>query len=80
MPAATEYFTPDEIVERLRGRITKKTLSNWRSSEEMRGPPFCRFGNRILYPVEGFKAWEVTQQTGSTRDYGRKTPAAAAAA
>lgn len=56
------YFTPEELVSRWEGKITLKTLANWRSSAAQKGgPPFDKIGGRILYPVPATIAWEETR-------------------
>lgn len=49
-PEETEkYLTPEELIQRYRGKISLRTLDNWRSSGK--GPHFTRVGWRILYPL-----------------------------
>lgn len=50
------YFTPEELVERFKGRITLTTLANWRSTEQ--GPVYRKIGGRVLYPTEEVEKWE----------------------
>jgi hypothetical protein len=61
--AETKYLTPQEVSERLAGRITVKTLANWRY--QGKGPNYVRFGNRILYLRADIEAFELQQQFGS---------------
>jgi hypothetical protein len=68
-----QYLTPDEVCGRWNGRITKKTLANWRSSGI--GPAFSKFGARILYPLSKLALWEEAQQFSSTKEYGKKRAA-----
>ena len=56
-----KYLTPEEVSARLNGRISVKTLANWRSQGQ--GPPFRRLGGRILYPDGLFQAWEAEGAT-----------------
>lgn len=51
----TEYLTPAEVSRRLGGRISVKTLANWRS--QRKGPPYRRVGGRVLYPLADLEAW-----------------------
>ncbi|MFD3263124.1 DNA-binding protein [Phenylobacterium ferrooxidans] len=69
---AATYLTPQEVSERWDGRITPKTLANWRCDEVGKGPRFKRFGNRILYPVADLETWEEENSYGTTKDYGKK--------
>lgn len=50
------YITPDQLVERWAGQITRDTLANWRS--QTIGPPYVKVGNRILYPLDEVIKWE----------------------
>jgi hypothetical protein len=49
-------MTPTEVAERYKGRITERTLANWRSSRQ--GPPFCKVGGRVFYKAEDLIEWE----------------------
>lgn len=51
-----------EAAERL--RIPEKTLANWRNKRV--GPPFRKFGRRVLYPLDQLEQWE-RDQTIETR-------------
>ncbi len=52
------YYTPKEVVERL--RVGDGTLRRWRS--EGKGPPFVKIGDgqsgRVRYPIKEFHEWE----------------------
>jgi hypothetical protein len=62
------YLTPVEVVERFQGKITIRTLANWRSSGV--SPPFTKVGGRILYPVKSLLEWERNRTVHSTSQYG----------
>lgn len=62
------YLTAEEVSERWDFKIVSKTLANWRCDRI--GPPFRRFGNKILYPLSTLEAWERNHQYVSTKDYG----------
>lgn len=47
-------LTPEETAARL--RLEPKTLANWRSKRV--GPPFRKFGSRVLYPLDLLEQWE----------------------
>jgi hypothetical protein len=64
-----KYFTPAELVERYEGKITVRTLANWRSAGT--SPPFTKVGGRILYPVKELFEWERKRTVQSTSMYGR---------
>lgn len=55
-------LTPKETSERT--RIPEKTLANWRNRRI--GPPFRKFGRRVIYPLDLLEQWE-RQQTVETR-------------
>lgn len=59
----TLNLTPAEAAERL--RIPEKTLANWRNKRV--GPPFRKFGRRVLYPLDQLEKWE-RDQTVKTRE------------
>jgi hypothetical protein len=64
---ADRYLTAKEVSERLRGLIVVRTLANWRC--EGKGPPYRRFGNRIVYPEREFELWAKARQFTSTAEY-----------
>lgn len=61
------YLTPTEVSERFRGRISVRTLANWRYLGT--GPKFTRLGGRILYPIEALDEWEQKRTVDSTSEY-----------
>lgn len=61
------YLTPAQLCARWLGRISEKTLANWRSGKK--GPRYKRFGSRILYPLDGVEDWERQQEHESTSEY-----------
>lgn len=54
-----KYLTPSELAVRWNHSITTGTLANWRSQKK--GPPFVRFGSRVLYPMAKLEVWEAEQ-------------------
>lgn len=64
------FLTPAEVVARYEGKISTRTLANWRSAGT--SPPFTKVGGRILYPLDGLVEWEKKRTVGSTSKY---TPA-----
>ena len=59
-PQPQKHLTPQELAERFRGRVTPKTLANWRWLKI--GPPYIKAGaRRVLYPLAGVEAWEREQ-------------------
>lgn len=53
---ATELISPSELASRYKGRVTERTLANWRSTGQ--GPRFIKVGGRVMYPVDAVIAWE----------------------
>lgn len=64
------FLTPSELVDRYNGKVTVRTLANWRSAGI--SPPFTKVGGRILYPLRELIAWENKRTVASTSDYGKK--------
>lgn len=52
-----QYLTPEEVSARYKGKITTKTLANWRSAGK--GPAFVKVGGRILYSIAGLLHFEA---------------------
>jgi len=60
-PKTEEIFRPPylddtEIVKRWGGKITTKTLANWRSLGK--GPPWTNQTGRVTYPLAGIELYE----------------------
>lgn len=55
--AAKKYITVDDLLERWCGAYTRGTLANLRS--QRKGPPFAKFGTKILYPLDALEKWEA---------------------
>lgn len=72
---AVLYLTPAQLCARWLGRISDKTLANWRSDQK--GPRYKRFGSRILYPLDGVEEWEREQEHQSTSEYSTRAKKAA---
>lgn len=54
------FLTPDELVERWNGAVTRGTLANWRS--QGKGPAFVTFGNRVRYMLVDVSAYEAANK------------------
>lgn len=63
------FLTPSELVERYSGKVTIRTLANWRSAGI--SPPFTKVGGRILYPLVQLTEWEKKRTVESTSQYGK---------
>jgi hypothetical protein len=57
------HLSPEKLVERFGGTITKKTLRNWRTNGT--GPRYIRLGKRIVYPLRDVEIWEEEQMVAS---------------
>lgn len=64
------YLTPAEVVLRFKGRITVRTLANWRSAGI--SPPFTKLNGRILYPLDELERWEQSRTVSGTHQYRSK--------
>lgn len=56
-------LTPEELVQRYYGRISLKTLANWRSTGG--GPAFTKVGNRVFYRLPDVLEWEQRRTCGT---------------
>lgn len=61
------YLTPLEVVERYKGKITERTLANWRSSGI--SPPYTKINGRVLYPLDELLLWETKRTVNGTSQY-----------
>lgn len=61
------FLTPAEVVERYEGKVTVRTLANWRSAGL--GPPFVKVGGRILYRKCLVEKWEEKRTVNGTNQY-----------
>lgn len=61
------FYTPEELVARYNGKVTIRTLANWRSAGV--SPPYTKVGGRIVYPVDQLLKWEQSRTVTSTSDY-----------
>jgi hypothetical protein len=57
------HLTPKEVADRLRLKSIE-TLAHWRNKR--RGPPFRKFGSRVLYPLDLLGEWERQQTVETT--------------
>lgn len=66
-----KFLTPIELSARWEGRISVRTLANWRSSAL--GPPFTKIGGGVLYPFDLLQEWERRNTVSSTSQYRSNT-------
>lgn len=60
-------MTPAEVSQRYNGRVTVRTLANWRWAGT--GPKFTRVGGRILYDINELVKWEDRRTVEHTGEY-----------
>lgn len=63
------FLTPEEVAERYQGKVTARTLANWRSQGI--SPPYTKVGGRILYPLRELIEWEKRRTVNSTSCYAK---------
>lgn len=64
----TTYLGPEDLEQRYAGKISTRTLANWRAIGI--GPRFAKIGGRILYRLDDLVAWENSRLSNSTKHYG----------
>lgn len=67
----TVHLTAEELVRRWRGKVTLKTLRNWRSGRYKTGPAFFRTyepNGPVLYPLAEVIAYEERNRILSNRE------------
>lgn len=52
-------LTPAEVSARWKNQIKVQTLTGWRNKRK--GPPFRKFGSKVLYPLDLLEQWEQKQ-------------------
>lgn len=62
-----KFLSPAELSARWDGRITVRTLANWRSIQS--GPPFVKIGGAILYRITDVEDYESRNTVTSTSQY-----------
>ena len=62
-----QRLTTREVSAYFEGKISEKTLNNWRS--QGRGPKFLRIEGKVLYPIDELKKWEEQNLYSSTSNY-----------
>lgn len=64
-----QFLTAKEVSDRYGGRISVRTLNNWRNIGN--GPPFTKIGGKVLYSLEKLVEWEQRNTVQSTSEYTR---------
>lgn len=57
-------LTPEQVSARWEHSIKVQTLRAWRNRRK--GPPFVKFGSRVLYPLDRLVEWEKKQTVETT--------------
>lgn len=52
-----KYLTAAEVSQLAGGSPSTGTLANWRTRKPKEGPPYTKFGSRVLYPADKLEAW-----------------------
>lgn len=52
------YLNQAEVADLL--RLSERTLERWRLSRQ--GPPFLKFGRRVVYEVEALERWAASNE------------------
>jgi hypothetical protein len=66
LPEPRPYVTGRQAASYL--GLSPQTLDRWRVTGD--GPPFMKFGSRVLYPVADLKDWADQRRHDSTGDGG----------
>ncbi len=66
-PGGLDELSPDEVSARYNGRISTRTLANWRTLGK--GPKYIRRGGKIFYPVKLLDQWDEQNTYQSTANY-----------
>jgi hypothetical protein len=70
---AAQFLTAQEVSDRYGGRISVRTLNNWRNLGS--GPAFTKIGGKVLYPLGKLLEWEQRNTVQSTSEYSRGSAA-----
>lgn len=54
-----QFLKPEELRARWGDSVSDVTLRTWRMKRQ--GPPFVKFGRRVLYPLDRLVEWENKQ-------------------
>lgn len=79
MGDATEkkFLTPEQLSDRWEGRISTRTLANWRSQGG--SLPFVKIGGTVMYRLSDVIEWENRNTVTSTSQYGNHSNSGKAA-
>lgn len=54
------FLSADELASRYNGKVSVKTLANWRSTGT--GPAYTKVGGKVLYALDDVEKWELQRQ------------------
>jgi hypothetical protein len=63
------HLTPAELAARYNGRLSVRTLGNWRVTGD--GPRFRKIGGKVFYRLGDVIEWENRRSYKSTSQYSR---------
>jgi hypothetical protein len=63
------FLGEKEVEEVTGGAIKIRSLQSWR--QRGGGPPFYKFGRKVVYREDELQAWMNEQRRASTSDYGQ---------
>ncbi|WP_443698627.1 helix-turn-helix domain-containing protein [Pseudomonas sp.] len=63
-----KFMSPQELSDRWGGRISVRTLANWRTQGS--GPAFTKIGGAVLYSRDKLVEYENRNTVNSTSQYG----------
>lgn len=66
--AEPRYLNTADVAARL--AVTTSALHEWKSTGT--GPPWVKFGGRVLYPIDELYRWEVAQRSAATIEHTRR--------
>lgn len=55
-----QFLSADQLVDRYCGKVSVKTLANWRSTGT--GPAYTKIGGRVFYAIGDVERWEAQRQ------------------
>ena len=58
--ASRRFLSAEELAGRYSGKVSVKTLANWRSTGT--GPAYTKIGGRVFYALDDVERWELQRQ------------------
>lgn len=66
---ASQFLTTEEVSQRYGGKISVRTLQNWRNLQQ--GPKFMKAGGKVLYRISDIDEWEKKRTVNGTCEYSK---------